>query len=275
MALWDLKTLKDLGAFLPTMPGQLSRFLDIEVPQGQFLAINPSPLFLRIGGYEIIAVTGPSSGNSKTVTLALPIAQPPADYQTDYDQVVKAYADTDDDGVFETKLTVTGINYAARQVTVTLPEGWDDTVTHNVRFGYLLGEGHFYFTRELPDSATHQIPKKIRDWNCLYVNTLDQLETPLDWGSLPWLVEKCHLRGYIYIPKGPNGENVYFDDDLVMGVTQIMISYQMTDIESVNALYAQHMAAYPELLRLYPDLYKLLVAQLAGLVPDTVTPKVP
>ena len=273
MALWDLKTLKDLGAFVPTMPGQLSKFLDVEVPQGQFLAINPSPLFLRIGGYVVIAVTGPSSGTSKDVVLPLPIAQPPSDYATDNDQIVKAYADTDDDGVFETKLTVTAINYATKTVTVTLPTGWGATTTHNVRFGFLLGDGYFHFTRELPDNATNQIPKKIRDWNCLYVNTLDQLETPLDWGSLPWLVEKCHLRGYIYIPKGPNGESIYFDDDLTMGVTQIMISYQMTDMETVQALYAQHIAAYPELGKVYPDLYKLLVAQLAGIVPDTVVPQ--
>ena len=273
MALWDLKTLKDLGAFLPTMPGQLSKFLDVEVPQGQFLVINPSPLFLRIGGYVVIAVTGPSSGTSKDVVLPLPIAQPPSDYATDNDQIVKAYADTDDDGVFETKLTVTNINYATKTVTVTLPTGWGATTTHNVRFGFLLGDGYFHFTRELPDNATNQIPKKIRDWNCLYVNTLDQLETPLDWGSLPWLVEKCHLRGYIYIPKGPNGESIYFDDDLTMGVTQIMISYQMTDMETVQALYGQHIAAYPELAQLYPDLYKLLVAQLAGIVPDTVVPQ--
>jgi len=273
MALWDLKTLKDLGAFVPTMPGQLSKFLDVEVPQGQFLVINPSPLFLRIGGYVVIAVTGPSSGTSKDVVLPLPIAQPPSDYATDNDQIVKAYADTDDDGVFETKLTVTNINYATKTVTVTLPTGWGATTTHNVRFGFLLGDGYFHFTRELPDNATNQIPKKIRDWNCLYVNTLDQLETPLDWGSLPWLVEKCHLRGYIYIPKGPNGESIYFDDDLTMGVTQIMISYQMTDMETVQALYGQHIAAYPELAQLYPDLYKLLVAQLAGIVPDTVVPQ--
>lgn len=273
MALWDLKTLKDLGAFVPTMPGQLSKFLDIEVPQGQFLAITPSPLFLRIGGYVVLPVTGPATGTSQDVVLPLPIAQPPSDYAVDNDQIVKAYADTDGDGVFETKLTVTNINYATKTVTVTLPSGWDNTVTHNVRFGFLLGDGYFYFTRELPDNATNQIPKKIRDWNCLYVNTLDQLETPLDWGSLPWLVEKCHLRGYIYIPKGPNGESIYFDDDLTMGVTQIMISYQMTDMDSVQALYAQHIAAYPGLAQLYPDLYKLLVAQLAGIVPDTVVPK--
>lgn len=275
MAFWDLQFLSNANVVTSVPAGARRKFLDYLVPTGKFWALDHTkPFFARPAVYEIQAVTGPASGSTKNVTLAYPIARPPAAYQANVDLVCKAYADTDDDGVFETKLGVAIASYENGIITLTLTSGWDDEVTHNVRLSWTPAVGHMELCRELGSGASVQIPRKVAEFAFHDLNSADLIENPIYFGRYYWLVEGCRFTGYVSLPEVA-GHTVYLDTDVTLGVGQFSLHVLLADLDTAELLYRKWaLQKVPNLYVAYPTLYKLLVATLAGLVPEVDAPAV-
>jgi len=274
------------GLLSANIAGQLTRIMSMEIPQGQFFALDHTrPQIVRLAAFE--ETTGRAITAAERTANAFDAAalrdqpvQPKAGYIPSWPSedgyTFKVFIRLRDATLGPgpwTRARINAVAWATRVLTIALPATLVNHAgaTHSVvagnlldvRISYINSSGHLIWRRETPENATTSAARTVWDVSTYILGVRDQFHAAgqlLFDRVVIWVPQQCLWRWYLNAPVG-------WDRDPVLGATQIEINANMIDMTRAQAAWMSAMAARGLIPR-YQSLYALFLAQLAGIEPD-------
>jgi len=282
----SLASLDTDGQLSVNVVGQLTRIMSMEIPQGQFFALDHKrPQIVRMAAFEeatgrTISIAERTANAFDAAALRDQPVQPKAEYIPSWPSqdgytfkvFIRLRHATLGPGPW-TRATINGVNWTTRVLTIALPATLVNHAgaTHSVvandlidtRVSYINSSGHLIWRRETPENAATSAARTSWDVSTYILGIRDQFHEAgrlLFDRVVIWIPQQCLWRWYLNSP-------VAWDTDPALGVGQIEINATMMDMTRAHAAWmgmVQAQGRIPE----YRNLYSLYLAQLAGIKSD-------